>query len=193
MNKNHELYIDMAYFIGKYVRNGEHFTIKDICTSCEMSFDNRADVQKIYSVILNWRNTSKNMFNDPETIELLKEYETAEDGWDAFIGMLNAQNIFLLFSMPNDGKWIYYQPDWIDKEMLDFGRMCKHVRGQITVLDEMTVYGEEFPKNAGLLVSPKELVTELKGILDHSRTALETEINNKIKELESAEELQLSE
>lgn len=187
MGNNSELRVDMAYFIRKRLRRGTDFTIKDICDACNLSFDKRADVQKVYAVILNWREISKNRFNAPATTALIKKHGTSEAVWDAFLDRLNKENIFLLFSMRNDdGQAIYYQPSWVEKEALDFTRMRRQLSGHLTILVEMDQYGENFPEDEGVLLSPKELALEMAETLGKAQLKLDEAIENKIRELESS-------
>lgn len=187
MGNDSELRVDMAYCIRKHIRRGTDFTIRDLCDACDLSFDKRADVQKVYTVILNWREISKNRFNAPATTALIEKHGTAEAVWDAFLNRLNKENIFLLFSMRNaDGKATYYQPSWVEKESLDFTRMRRQLSGHLTILVEMDQYGENFPEIEGVLLSPKELALEMAETLGKAQLKLDRAIENKIKELESA-------
>jgi len=184
MSEVSELRADMSKFIRKCIWSDKDFTIKDICKACDLSFEKRADVQRVYAVILQWRNISQTKFNQYVTAVPLKERKTAEEGWDAFINKLNKQNIFLLFSMRNDdGKAVYYQPSWVDKEMLDFVRMRKQLNGQLTILFEMDLYGEDFPEEEGILLSPAELATEMLGTLGKAQLRISRVVEDKIKEL----------
>ena len=184
MSEVSELRADMSKFIRKYIRSDKDFTIKDMCKACDLSFEKRADVQRVYAVILQWRNISQTKFNQYVTAVPLKERKTAEEGWDAFIKKLNKENIFLLFSMRNDdGKAVYYQPSWVDKEMLDFVRMRKQLNGQLTILFEMDLYGEDFPEEEGILLSPAELATEMLGTLGKAQLRISRVVEDKIKEL----------
>jgi len=106
-----------------------------------------------------------------------------------FLDKLNSRNIYLLFSMRNeDGKAVYYQPSWIDKEMLDFIKMRKQLHGHITILLEMDRYGEQFPEKEGILLSPKELSIEIMRTLDKAQFSINAEVERKLKELIPPEE-----
>lgn len=177
----------MVDFIRKYIQFGEEFTIKDICASCEIPYENHADVKKIYKTILNWRNAARAIFNDSDTADLLDVYDSVESKWDAFINMLNEDDIFLLFGTCGRESR-YYQPDWIDKEMLDYDRMMRQFNGHITVLKEMLSYGEDFPKEKGMLIQPDELIIEMTATLHRRQLKIEAKVDSKIKELTTPEE-----
>lgn len=184
MGNNSELRVDMAYCIQKHLRRGTDFTTRDLCDACDLSFDKRADVQRVYGVILNWRKASQVEFNSGA---LLNKNDNAEAAWNVFLKKINKKNIFLLFSTINeDGERTYYQPSWVDKEMLDFVRMRRQLSGHLTVLWEMDLYGEEFPAEEGVLLSPKELAIEMSETLGKAQLKLDRVIENKIKELESS-------
>ena len=183
----------MIDFVRNSLQFANDFTIKDICEACNIPYENRSEVNKVYSTMLAWRNTSKDIFEDPKTTEMLGEYKTDEAKWNAFIKLLNADDIFLLYRDREKGGFVYFQPSWEEKEILDYFRMDKHYRGQITVLAEMTLYGEDFSVGSELLVSPEDLKLEMEGVRTRAKLKVDTLVGNKIKELESAEELQLSE
>ena len=183
----------MIDFVRNSLQFANDFTIKDICEACNIPYENRTEVNKVYSTMLAWRNTSKDIFEDPKTTEMLDEYKTDEAKWNAFIKLLNADDIFLLYRDREKRGFVYFQPNWTEKEILDYLRMDKHYSGQITVLEEMTIYGEDFSVSSGLLVSPEDLKLEMEGVRTRAKLKVGTLVDNKIKELESAEELQLSE
>lgn len=176
-----ELRVDMVDFIKTRMRSDTPFTTKDICEACNLSFDQRIDVQRVYAVILKWRNISQSMFAELDTDALLKEHGTVELVWDAFLNRLNKKNVFLLFSIRDeDGRPMYYQPSWVDKEMLDFMRMRKQLHGQITILWEMDRYGEEFPESEGILMSPKEMANEIMETLERAQLKISRTIEAKL-------------
>ena len=192
MNDVAELRADMSDFIQSRMRSDKEFTIRDICEACDLSFEKRVDVQRVYAVILNWRNTAQSLFDALDSDTMLKEHGTVEAVWGAFLKKLNARNVFLLFSMRNDdGKSVYYQPNWFDKEMIDFIRMRKQLHGQITILLEMDGYHEQFPPVSGLQTTPKELLLLMKHFLDKVEFQLGLEIREKIDQLETDEPKEL--
>lgn len=179
----------MVNFVRGQIQSGEEFTMRDIYEACDIPYENRTGVNKVYSMMLNWRNAAKRIFNDPETIEILEGYETEEDKWDAFLDILNANNIFLLYRDRNgENRFSYYQPSWTEKEALDYLRMNSQFRGQITVLTEMTIYGEDFDGDSGILISPESLKLEMENVLAKAKVRVEVLVDNKIKELTAPEE-----
>lgn len=183
MNKISELRLNMVEFIRNKIIIGEDFTMKEICDGCNISYENRFNTQKVYAIIYNWRKSAKIVFNDPEIVAIMEKQKTIENEWDMFLYELNQRDVFLLFSSRRTGKdLMYYQPGWLDKEILDFVRMENKMKGQITVLLEMDMYGESLPK--GMLKSPKELASDLISTLDDARTQIAIKIENEINELE---------
>jgi hypothetical protein len=187
--------VEIANFVRECLRDGREFNMKDICDKCGLSFDRTGDTQRVYAIILNWRKAALDIFRDPATAHSIDYYETAEEGWDAFMDMLNGKNIFLLFSERSDDseskyykKSVYFQPDWVEKEMLDFFRIKKQLCDQITVLYEMNLYGGDFPETKGILVSPKQMAIGIKNNLDTAQFNMENAIENKIKELTTPED-----
>lgn len=178
--------IGMTDFVRNRLHFDKEFTIKDICEACNIPYENRSEVNKVYSTVLNWRNASKDIFKDPQTTKLLEEYDTDEAKWDVFINMLNADNIFLLYRDREKDGFVYFQPSWVEKEVLDYFRMDKHFRGQTTILKEMTLYGEDFSDSSGLLISPEDLKRELEGVRTRAKLKVEALVDNKIKELETS-------
>lgn len=172
----------MVDFIRKCIQSGEEFDIKDICAVCTISYENRVEIQNIYKTILNWRNVAGAIFNDSDTADLLNGSDSVESKWDAFINMLNEDDIFLLFGTCGRESR-YYQPDWIDKEMLDYDRMMRQFNEHITVLKEMSLYGEDFPKEKGMLTQPRELIIEMKATLHRRRLEIDGKVEDKIKKL----------
>lgn len=184
MNDGSKLPLKMSNFIRTCMDSDKEFTIKDICEACDLSFDKRVDVQRVYAVIVYWRKTSHTMFDEFTSDALLEKHKTVETVWDAFLNKLNEEGIFLLFSQRNDdGISVYYQPSWVEKEVLDFLRMRRQLHGQITILLEMDAYGEEFPKKQGVILSPKEIAIELMGTLNKAHIRIDETVENKIKEL----------
>ncbi len=97
--------------------------------------------------------------------------------------MLNAKGIYVLFALREGVKSSYYQPSWLDKELVDFFRFKRHTYGQLSILAEMDRYMEEFPKETGILMSPEEIAGELLSTLSNAHLELDKRVENKIKEL----------
>lgn len=178
----------MIEFVRNSLQFANAFTTKDICEACNIPYENRNEVNKVYSTMLGWRNASKDIFDAPTTTEMLEKYDTDEAKWDAFLDMLNADDIFLLYRDREKGGFVYFQPNWTEKEALDYFRMDKQFRGQITVLAEMTLYGEDFNKYSGILVSPENLRIEMEDTMAKAKTNVDVLVDNKIKELETSED-----
>lgn len=159
------------------------FHLRKICEECGLDFDDRKDYAKIYGVIVKWREMSLEGFNEVNIDEWLKEHGSRERLWDEYLKMLNAKGIYVLFAIREREKSRYYQPLWLDKELVDFFRWKRQVYGQLTILTEMDRYGEEFPEEKGIRMSPKEIAIELMGTLDKAQLELDESVENKIKEL----------
>ena len=179
--------VGMVDLVRKSIQTGKEFSIKDICKACDLSFDKSKDVQSIYRTMLNWRSISKNQFNDPDTTNLLKRYDTKESKWDVFIDMMNRDDVFVLFSTCGRSA-TYYQPSWVEKEMNDYDRMMRQFNGHITILTEMDQYGEDFPDSTGMLIQPGELIIEMKATLHRRLLEIDAKVEDKIKELAPPEE-----
>ena len=165
------------------VEGGRMFHLRKICEECGLDFDDRKDYAKIYSVIVKWREMSLEGFDEVNIDEWLKEHGSRARLWDEYLKMLNAKGIYVLFAIREKEKSRYYQPSWLDKELVDFFRWKRQVYGQLTILTEMDRYGEEFPEEKGIRMSPKEIAIELMGTLDKAQLELDERVENKIKEL----------
>ncbi len=169
MYNNAELRNDISNFVQTCMRSDVEFTMQDICEACNLDYAKRKDVNRAYTVLLNWRNAAQTMFSELDTDALIDKHGTVAAAWAAFLKRLNARGIFLLFSVRNDdGRSMYYQPNWHDKEMLDFIRMRRQLNGHITVLLEMDGYGEHFPTISGLQITPKELIRLLTHLIEQT-------------------------
>lgn len=179
MYNNAELRKDLSNFVQKCMRSDVEFTMKDICEACDLDYAKRNEVHRAYTVILNWRNAAQTLFSELDTDDLIEKHGTVDVAWASFLKKLNARGIFLLFSVRNDdGKSVYYQPNWYDKEMLDFIRMRKQLNGHITVLLEMDVYGEHFPAISGLQITPKELIRLLTHLIEQTNLQMGDGVQN---------------
>ncbi|GAH03326.1 unnamed protein product [marine sediment metagenome] len=107
----------------------------EVCKDTDLSH------QEVYVIIDYWRKTSKYYWD-----EISKDTESVIRDWEIFVNNLNStyEVYFLVSSYQKEfGRWIWYQPDFEDKETRDNRLIHKHIKGMFTRLDEMALMGEE--------------------------------------------------
>lgn len=145
---------DVSYKMSKWCRlhykDGTLFNVPMLCEELGLNPDSRSDYNKVYSVILSWRNGLIDYYNKQKTIGTLIGMDRYE-AWDVMLGNYNKNDAYVFLSTHDKETNIKYfiQPSFDMLENMDIKRIEKQWKGIKTMLEEMQTVGAQLKLSDG--------------------------------------------
>ena len=129
---------NMSKWCRLHYKDGTIFNVPMLCNELGMNPDSRSDYNKVYGVILSWRNGLIDYYNKQKKIGMLDGMNRYE-AWDVMLNNYNKNDAYVFLSQYDKTANIKYfiQPSFDMLENMDIKRIEKQWRGIKTVLEEM--------------------------------------------------------
>jgi len=154
---------DISYKISKWCKlhynDGTLFDVPMLCKQIGLNPDSRSDYNKVYSIILSWRNGFIDFYNKLKITGMLDGMNRYE-AWDTMLDNYNKNDAYVFLSKYNKKEKVKYfiQPGFVELESLDKKRLEKQWKGIGTVIDEMLVFDARLILPDGSRKSVSELL-----------------------------------